>query len=281
MTTMPTISLPNGQAMPILGQGTWMLGEQPARRAEELAALRTGLDLGMTLLDTAQMYGDGASEELIAEAIAGHRREELFLVSKILPQNATRERTVKACRRSLRRLRTDYLDLYLLHWREQVPLEETLEGFEALMKEGSIRAWGVSNFDVGDMEELLALPGGKAVASNQVLYNLMRRGIEYDLLPQAREMKMPIMAYSPVEQGRLLRHAALRNIAQRHGATPAAVALAWVLQQPGVCAIPRSGNPQHVRENHAALSLNLTADDLAELDAAFPAPTKKVPLEVL
>ena len=251
-----------------------------ARRADETKALRTGLDLGMTLIDTAEMYGGGAAEELVAEVIDG-RRAEIFLVSKVLPQNATRQGTIKACERSLKRLRTDYVDLYLLHWRERVPLEETIEAFEALMKAGSIRRWGVSNFDVDDMEELAELPGGKAAATNQVLYNLTRRGIEYDLIPQAQQMGIPIMAYSPIEQGRVLRHAALRNIAQRHGATPARVALAWVLQQPGFCAIPRTGNAAHTRDNHAALALNLTADDLAELDAAFPAPTEKVPLEMI
>jgi diketogulonate reductase-like aldo/keto reductase len=277
---MRTISLPDGTTIPALGQGTWELGDDRKRRAPEIEALRTGLDLGMTLIDTAEMYGDGAAEELIAEAIAG-RRDEVFLVSKVLPQNATRQGTIKACERSLKRLRTGHLDLYLLHWRGNVPLAETIDAFAALMKAGSIRHWGVSNFDVDDMEELVAVPGGKAVAINQVVYNLVRRGVEYDLIPQAQGMGLPIMAYSPIEQGRMLRHAALQNIAQRHGATPARVALAWVLQHPGVCAIPRTGNPEHVRDNHAALSLELTADDLAELDAAFPPPAKKLPLEML
>jgi diketogulonate reductase-like aldo/keto reductase len=279
-TTMPSIPLPGGGTMPVLGQGTFTLGEKRARRGDEIKALRTGLDLGMTLIDTAEMYGDGAAEELVAEAMS-RRRREIFLVSKVLPRNATREGTIKACQRSLKRLRTDYLDLYLLHWRERVPLAETIEAFEALIKAGSIRRWGVSNFDVDDMAELLAAPGGEAVATNQVLYNLTRRGIEYDLIPQAQDLGLPIMAYSPVEEGKLLRHAALRNIAQRHGATPARVALAWVLQQSGVCTIPRTGNPEHTRDNHAALSLNLAADDLAELDAAFPPPTEKVPLEMI
>lgn len=279
-TGIHTISLPDGTAIPALGQGTWELGEDRKRRADEIEALRTGLDLGMTLIDTAEMYGDGAAEELIAEAV-GKRRDEIFLVSKVLPENATRRGTAQACERSLKRLRTDRLDLYLLHWRGSVPLAETLDAFEALMKSGKIHRWGVSNFDVEDMEELGDLAGGDVVATNQVLYNLTRRGIEYDLLPMARDIGMPVMAYSPIEQGRMLRHAALRNIAQRHGVTPARVALAWVLQQPGVCAIPRSGNPEHTRDNAAAATLTLSSDDLAELDAAFPPPVKKVPLDTL
>ena len=279
-TGLHTVSLPDGTAIPALGQGTWELGEDRKRRADEIEALRTGLDLGMTLIDTAEMYGDGAAEELIAEAV-GKRRDEIFLVSKVLPENATRRGTAQACERSLKRLRTDRLDLYLLHWRGSVPLAETLDAFEALMKSGKIHRWGVSNFDVEDMEELGDLAGGDVVATNQVLYNLTRRGIEYDLLPMARDIGMPVMAYSPIEQGRMLRHAALRNIAQRHGVTPARVALAWVLQQPGVCAIPRSGNPEHTRDNAAAATLTLSSDDLAELDAAFPPPVKKVPLDML
>jgi diketogulonate reductase-like aldo/keto reductase len=279
-TTLASIPLANGEAIPVLGQGTWYLGEDRSRRSKEIKALRTGLDLGMTLIDTAEMYGDGAAEELVGEAIAG-RRDEVFLVSKVLPENATRRGTIKACEHSLRRLGTDRLDLYLLHWRGGVPLSETIGAFEALLEAGRIRRWGVSNFDVDDMEELVALPGGRTVATNQVLYNLARRGIEYDLIPWSRKRNIPLMAYSPIEQGRVLRHPAPRNIAQRHGATPAQVALAWVLQQADICAIPRSGNPEHTRQNHAALQLNLTADDLAELDAAFPSPTRKVPLEMI
>jgi diketogulonate reductase-like aldo/keto reductase len=279
-TTLASIPLANGEAIPVLGQGTWYLGEDRSRRSKEIKALRTGLDLGMTLIDTAEMYGDGAAEELVGEAIAG-RRDEVFLVSKVLPENATRRGTIKACEHSLRRLGTDRLDLYLLHWRGGVPLSETIGAFEALLEAGRIRRWGVSNFDVDDMEELVALPGGRTVATNQVLYNLARRGIEYDLIPWSRKRNIPLMAYSPIEQGRVLRHPAPRNIAQRHGATPAQVALAWVLQQADICAIPRSGNPEHTRQNHAALQLNLTADDLAELDAAFPPPTRKVPLEMI
>lgn len=279
-SVMRTISLPDGTAMPVLGQGTWQMAENPARRAQEIKALRTGLDLGMTLIDTAEMYGDGAAEELIGEAIAG-RRDEVFLVSKVLPQNATRHGTIKACERSLKRLSTDHLDLYLLHWRGSVPLSETIEAFGALMKAGKIRHWGVSNFDTDDMEELIALPGGEAVAANQVLFNLTRRGIERDLIPWSRQYKVPVMAYSPIEQGGLLRHPALRKIAQRLDATPAQVALAWVLAHPGICAIPKAGRPEHVMENYGALKINLTPQDLAALDATFPPPKKKVPLEMI
>ncbi len=279
-TTIASIPLPTGEAIPVLGQGTWHMGEDRARRAEEIKALRTGIDLGMTLIDTAEMYGDGATEELVGEAIAG-RRDEVFLVSKVLPENATRYGTIEACARSLRRLRTRHLDLYLLHWRGTVPLSETIEAFEALIEAGRIRRWGVSNFDVDDMEELVALPGGKAVATNQVLYNLTRRGIEYDLMPWSRKRNIPLMAYSPVEQGRLLRHPVLKKIAESLDATPAQVALAWVLQHPGICAIPKAGTARHVIENHDALQVRLTPRDLAALDAAFPPPRRKVPLEML
>lgn len=275
-----TIKLPSGESMPVLGQGTWGMAEDTRRRADEIAALRLGLDLGMTLIDTAEMYADGAAEKLVAEAIAG-RRDEVFLVSKVLPSNASRRGTITACERSLRRLGTDRLDLYLLHWRGPIPLEETLDAFAALVRTGKIRLWGVSNFDVSDMEELVDLPGGTAVATDQVLYNLTRRGIEYDLLPWCRERGLPIMAYSPIEQGRLLGHRELQGVAARHGATPAQVALAWVLRQDGVNAIPRAGTPAHVRENRAALDLRLTEQDFAALDRAFPPPTGPRPLEML
>ncbi|MET7902332.1 aldo/keto reductase [Streptomyces sp. NPDC005355] len=274
-----TVPLPSGERIPLLGQGTWYLGEDPRRRAEEIAALRLGLDLGMTLVDTAEMYGSGASEELVGEAIAG-RRDEVFLVSKVLPGHADLRGTVAACEGSLRRLDTDRLDLYLLHWRGSIPLVETLEAFAVLVEAGKIRYWGVSNFDVSDMTELVSLPGGEGVALNQVLYNLTRRGIEYDLLPWCRRRGVPVMAYSPIEQGRLLGSDVLRDIARSHGATPAQVALAWVLRQ-SVPAIPRAGRAEHVRENRDALDLELTPKDLAELDRAFPPPTEPVPLEVL
>ncbi len=234
----------------------------------------------MTLIDTAEMYGDGAAEELVAEAIDG-RRNDVFLVSKVLPENSSRNGTIKACERSLKRLRTDTLDLYLLHWRGSVPLSETVEAFDALVKAGKARSWGVSNFDVEDMQELMALPGGKACAINQVLFNLSRRGIEQGLIPWSRKHNIPIMAYSPVEQGRLLSKPALRKIADRLNATPAQVALAWVLGHPNICAIPKAGRVEHVKENHGALSVRLTKEDMTALDAAFPPPSRQVPLEML
>jgi diketogulonate reductase-like aldo/keto reductase len=277
---MRTTKLPSGEKVPILGQGTWHMGEVPRHRTNEIAALRLGLNLGMTLIDTAEMYGDGASEELIGEAIAD-RRDEIFLVDKVLPEHATRIGTVAACERSLLRLGTDRIDLYLLHWRGNVPLAETLEGFADLERLGKIRYWGVSNFDVPDMEELVSLPGGTAVATNQVLYNLTRRGIEYDLLPWCDQRNIPVMAYSPIEQGRLLENSTTQSIASRHGATPAQIALAWVLRRERIIAIPKAGTPEHVRENHGALSIHLTNEDLALLDREFPPPNHKVPLEMI
>jgi diketogulonate reductase-like aldo/keto reductase len=277
---MLTTRLPSGEAVAILGQGTWRMAERPRRRPEEIAALRTGLDLGMTLIDTAEMYAEGGAEQLVADAIAG-RRDEVFLVTKVLPSNASRRGTVAACERSLRRLETDRVDLYLLHWRGNTPLEETLEGFENLSRAGKIRYWGVSNFDVADMEELVDLPGGSAVASDQVLYNLSRRGIEHDLVPWCRRRRIPIMAYTPIEEGRLLRHRALNAIALRYRVTPAQVALAWLLRKDGLIAIPKAGTPEHVRENRAAVGLRLSKQDLAELDRAFPAPSEPAPLQTL
>lgn len=256
------------------------MAEEPRRRAGEVAALHAGIDLGMTLIDTAEMYGDGASEELIAEAVAG-RRHEIFLVSKVLPHHATRRGTVAACEASLRRLGTDHLDLYLLHWRGQVPLEETLGALQALVRDGKIGQWGVSNFDVSDMEELEQLAGSDKPAVNQVLYNPSRRGIEYDLIPWCARRGIAVMAYSPVEQGRLLNHASLRRIAERYKATPAQVALAWVLRQPGMIAIPKAGKVDHVAENRHALELRLSEEDLAELDRAFPPPSGPRPLEMI
>ncbi|HZP62407.1 MAG TPA: aldo/keto reductase [Terriglobales bacterium] len=279
-TAVRTTKLPSGEAVPVLGQGTWGLGEGKHSRDEEIKALRLGLDLGMSLIDTAEMYGDGAAEQLVGDAIHG-RRDEVFIVTKVLPQHATRTGTIAACEHSLRRLRSGYIDLYLLHWRESVPLQETLDGFNELLDLGKIRYWGVSNFDVDDMEELLALPTGDKVATDQVLYNLTRRGIEYDLLPWCHERNIPVMAYSPIEQGRMLHHPELKRIAARHKVTPAQVALAWVLRQDGIIAIPRAGLPEHVRENRAALDVHLTERDFAELDRAFPPPTRKVPLETL
>jgi diketogulonate reductase-like aldo/keto reductase len=256
------------------------MAEEPSRRAQEIAALRTGVDLGMTLIDTAEMYADGGAEELVAEAIAD-RRDAVFIVTKVLPANATRRRMVAACERSLRRLRTDRIDLYLLHWREDTPLAETLDGFKTLSGAGKIRYWGVSNFDVADMEELLGLPGGSAVATDQVLYNLNRRGIEYSLLPWCRSRRIPIMAYSPIGEGRLVRQRALITVARRHDATPGQVAIAWVLRHDGVIAIPKASTPEHVRENRAALDLRLSTQDLADLDRAFPPPTEPTSLEMI
>jgi diketogulonate reductase-like aldo/keto reductase len=277
---IPVTPLPFGETVPVLGQGTWFMGEQARHAAEEAAALRLGVDLGMTLIDTAEMYGNGGAEEVVADAIAG-RRDDVFLVSKVLPQNASRKGTVAACERSLKRLGTDTIDLYLLHWRDSVPLRETVDAFETLRKDGKIRHWGVSNFDTDDMDELFALPGGRNCATNQVLYNLTRRGIEFDLLPWCRGEQIPVMAYSPIEQGGLLGNAALKAIAARHDATPAQIALAWLVRQAGMIAIPKAVNPQHIRENRAAVDLALTDDDLVALDTAFPPPTRKKALEML
>ena len=272
--------LPSGEAVAALGQGTWHMGDLPARRAAEVAALRAGMDLGMIVIDTAEMYGDGAAESLVGEAIQG-RRDQLFIVSKVLPHHASRRGTVAACEASLKRLATDRIDLYLLHWRGGVPLEATLAGFDDLQRAGKIRQWGVSNFDVDDMRELNAIAGGSAVAVNQVLYNLTRRGIEFDLLPQCGASGVPVMAYSPIEQGRLLRDPTLAGIASRHQATPAAVALAWVLRQPGMIAIPKASTVTHVEQNRAALNIDLNNDDLAALDRAFAPPRSKQPLEMI
>jgi diketogulonate reductase-like aldo/keto reductase len=270
-----------GTSVPVLGQGTWQLGERPAKREQEIAALRLGLELGLTLIDTAEMYGNGASEQLVAEAIDG-RRDQVFLVTKVLPANATsRKKIVASCEASLRRLRTDRVDLYLLHWRSGENLPAVVETFNELVTAGKIRHWGVSNFDVSDMEELAALPGADAVACNQVLYNVTRRCIEFDLLPRARQRGFNVMAYTPIEPARVLRHAALASIATRHGATAVQVALAWVLRQDGVVAIPRTSSPEHVRENAGALRLQLTSRDLAEIDAASPPPAKARPLEMI
>lgn len=282
MTAIRATVLPTGETVPALGIGTWNMGEARQQRADEIAALQMAVDLGMTVVDTAEMYGNGKAEELVAQALA-ERRGEIFLVSKVLPQNATRRGTIASCEGSLRRLKTDRLDMYLLHWRGSVPLDETLDAFDRLRRDGKIRHWGVSNFDLGDMEELAALTtgAGTPVAINQILYNLMRRGIEYDLLPWCRARGIPVMAYSPLEQGLLPRRKALQTIATRVRATPAQVALAWLLHQPGVVAIPKSGKVERVRENHDAIGLTLTADDLIELDDAFPPPTRKKPLEMI
>jgi diketogulonate reductase-like aldo/keto reductase len=275
-----TVTLPGGEIVPALGQGTWEIAERRADRAQEIAALRAGLDLGMTVIDTAEMYGNGRAEELAGEAIAG-RRDEVFLVSKVLPQNASRSGTVAACEASLRRLKTDRIDLYLLHWRGSIGLRETLDGMRALSESGKIRHWGVSNFDVADMKDLLKATSDAPPATNQVLYNLTRRGIEYDLLPWQNTRSIPIMAYSPLEQGRLARNQALRGIASRLDASPSQLALAWVLRRSDVIAIPKASRAEHVRENRAALDLTLSPADLDQLDDAFPPPKRKTPLEMI
>lgn len=278
---MRDLNTPSGERpLPVLGQGTWGMGETASARADEVAALRHGLDLGLGLIDTAEMYGSGGSEEVVGEAIRG-RRDEVFLVSKVLPHNADLSGTVAACERSLRRLGTDHLDLYLLHWRGGHPLEETLEAFAELRDAGKIGAFGVSNLDTDDMRELRSVPGGEECATDQILYNLTRRGPEFDLLPWCREHGIPVMAYSPIEQGRLLGDEVLGRIAEEHGASPAQVALAWILTDRNLCAIPKASRVEHVEANRAALDLRLTSDDLKALDERFPAPTGKVPLEIL
>jgi diketogulonate reductase-like aldo/keto reductase len=278
-SSVRTTRLPAGIDVPMLGLGTWMMGEDRTRHADEVAALKLGLDLGMTLVDTAEMYASGGSEEVVRDAIAG-RRDEVFLVSKVLPSNASRAGTVRACEASLKRLGTDRLDLYLLHWRGGVPLAETVEALEGLKAAGRIRHWGVSNFDVADMSEL-ARAGGGGVQTNQVLYNLSSRGIEFDLLPQAQDRGLPVMAYSPVGQGDLAANPQVAEVARRHGATAAQVALAWVMRWPHVIAIPKATRLEHVRQNRAALDLVLTEQDLKDLDAAFPPPRGKQRLEMI
>jgi diketogulonate reductase-like aldo/keto reductase len=279
-TEIATVALPDGERIPKLGQGTWEMGERGAHRAAEIAALREGVALGMTLIDTAEMYGDGATERLVGEALQG-LRDEVFLVSKVYPHNASRNGVQRACEASLKRLDTDRLDLYLLHWRGGVPLAETVEGFEALVRAGKIRHWGVSNFDTDDMEELFATPGGDACATNQILYNVARRGAEFDLLPWSAAHRMPVMAYSPVDHARLPRRSPLDDVAHAHGVSVYRVAMAWVLRQDGVCAIPKAGRVEHVRDNRAALDLVLSADDCAALDAYFKPPRSKRALEML
>jgi diketogulonate reductase-like aldo/keto reductase len=278
--TVPLLKLPSSEEIPVLGQGTWGMAEDPRRRDDEIAALRTGVDLGQTIVDTAEIYADGGAEELVGEALAS-RRDDVFLISKVQPGNASRAGTLTACERSLQRLRTDRIDLYLLHWRGAVPLDETIEAFTTLVTQGKIRHWGVSNFDLPDLAELTSLPGGTAVETNQVLYNLTRRGIESDLLPRCREAGLPVMAYAPFERGRMLGDPTLTEIAGRHGATPAQVALAWLLRQDGICTIPKASTPDHVREDRGAIEVVLTEDDLAMLERGFPPPAGPRPLEML
>lgn len=277
-STIPTLKLPSGAQVPAIGQGTWRMGEQASEREREIDALRLGVDLGMTLIDTAEMYGEGGAEEVAGAAIAG-RRDDVFIVSKVYPHNASLRGTVAACERSLKRLSVDRIDLYLLHWRGAHPLADTVRAFEQLRAAGKIGEWGVSNLDGDDLAELSTVPDGSRCASNQVLYNLGQRGIEWDVLPWCRKAKMPVMAYCPVDQGgRMLRTAALKAMASRHAATPAQIALAWLIRQPGVMAIPKAVTEAHVRANAAAADIRLGAEDVAALDAAFPTPTRKVPL---
>jgi len=279
---MNAFRLPNGTPVSRLGQGAWQIGEDKNSRAAEQQALRAGLELGMNLIDTAEMYGDGRSEELVAQVVAGHR-DTVYLVSKVLPHNANRRDTIAACEESLKRLKTDYLDLYLLHWRGSVPLEETLEAFTTLRDRGSIRHYGVSNFDVDDLEEARALKDGADVATNQVLYNLEQRGVEWALLPWSRKQAIPLMAYSPLgsDSRRLRTHPVLRAMAARLGASPSRIALAWLLRQPDVVAIPKASSEAHVRDNHAALELELSAENLEVIDRSFPPPKRGTPLAMI
>jgi diketogulonate reductase-like aldo/keto reductase len=279
--SMPHITLPDGEKVPAYGQGTWHMGETRTRFADEAAALKLGIDLGITLIDTAEMYGNGVAEEIVAEAAKG-RRDKLFIVSKVLPYNGSARGTIDACERSLKRLKTDHIDLYLLHWRGSHPFAETLAAFDKLKQQGKIRYHGVSNFDRRDMEEWVKNGGGDAVASNQILYNLTRRGPEWEVIPWCRKRDISIMAYSPIEQGRMLGDKGLASVAARHnGATPAQVALAWLLKRDGMIVIPKAGNKEHVQENFGALELQLTDEDLADLDKAFPPPKGRTALGML
>ena len=276
---MRTVTLISGDTVPALGLGTWRMGERPAERDREIRALRAGLDLGMTLIDTAEMYGEGEAEKVVAAAIAG-RREEVFITSKVYPHNATLEGTLAACERSLKRLATDRIDLYLLHWRGSHPLAETVAAFERLRGEGKIRNWGVSNFDVKDMAELARVKSGSGCAADQVLYHLGERGIEWQLMPHCVNSGIAIMAYCPLGQGTLAGHRALDPVARKHGVTPAAVALAWILRNPGMIAIPKSSDAGRVQANAAAASLVLEAEELGALDRAFPPPRRKTALAI-
>lgn len=280
MSSIPHVSFADGAAVPALGLGTWKMGERGERRDAEVAALRHGFDLGLTLVDTAEMYADGGSEEVVGRAING-RRDEVFVVSKVYPHNAGRRSAIAACERSLRRLGIDRLDLYLLHWRGDVPLRETVEAFERLKRDGKIARWGVSNFDVGDLDELAGLPDGRACAANQVLYHLAERGIEKGVLPPARAWPMPVMAYSPFDEGRLLRNADLLRIAREAGTAPATLALAWLVAQDGVIAIPKAARVEHVDAIRAAAGLRLTPDVAAALERAFPAPKRRTRLAMI
>lgn len=280
-----TVMFERELALPAIGQGTWYMGEDASQRQKEIAALRAGIDAGLTLIDTAEMYADGGAEEVVGEALQGFR-EQVFLVSKVYPWNAGGQKAIAACEASLRRLQTDYLDLYLLHWRGNYSFAETVEAMERLIREGKIRRWGVSNLDYDDMQELWSVAGGQACATNQVLYHLGSRGIEFDLLPWCRQQQMPVMAYCPLAQAGRLRDdlfnsRAVQEVAHAHQATPAQVLLAWAIREQGVMAIPKASSVDHVKENAAALALNLSAEAIALLEKAFPAPGRKTPLDVV
>ena len=277
---MRSVMLKSGDKVPVLGLGTWHMGERKSERAAEVAAIKLGLELGIRLIDTAEMYGEGKAEELVGEAITG-RRNEAFLVSKVYPHNATREGAVAACERSLKRLRTDRIDLYLLHWRGSVPLAETMEAFMSLHKAGKIRHYGVSNLDLDDMQQLWSVPGGNGVGTDQLLYNLIRRGLEWDLLPWLRERRIPVMAYSPLEQAKLVRNPKLVGFARHHGMTPVQAALAWLLAKDDIIAIPKTASRERLKENFGAVDRPLTKEQLAELDRLFPPPNAPVSLEML
>lgn len=284
---MREVTLPNGEKLPALGLGTWKMGEQARHQSAEVAAVRRALEMGYRLIDTAEMYGEGGAETVVGQALAEAlragtvARQDVFIVSKVYPHNASAAGVQAACERSLKRLRIDTVDLYLLHWRGGVPLAETLRGFHALQQRGLIRHWGVSNFDHDDLLELAALPAGAECAANQVYYSLSQRGIEFDVAPWQRKHGMPVMAYSPIDQGALAEQPGLDEIAERHAATPAQVALAWLMAQPGTIAIPKAVREVHLHENLAAAGITLSADDLAQLDLLFPPPRRKQPLAML
>ncbi|MFD1743903.1 aldo/keto reductase [Rhizobium helianthi] len=277
---IPTVTFASGITVPAIGIGTWKMGEDAANVANEIRSIQAAIDLGIRVVDTAEMYADGASEKIVGAAIEG-RRDEVFLVSKVYPWNASVSGVQQACERSLTRLGTEQIDLYLLHWRGDIALEETVAGMETLRERGLIKSWGVSNFDVEDMQELLAIPGGENCAANQVLYNADRRGIEFDLLPWHQQHAMPLMAYSPLGQGELLRHPEVIRLAKAYQASPAQVALAFVLERDNVLAIPKTAKPERVAELLATLDLDITDEDWAEFDRAFTPPSRKVPLETI
>lgn len=280
MSTIPVVAMPGGATVPGLGQGTWMMGERTSEAPREIDSLKRGIELGMTLIDTAEMYAEGGAERVVARAIEG-QRDKIFLVSKVYPWNASRRGMIDACRRSLERLQTDRIDLYLLHWRGEHPLAETVEAFERLKSDGLIGAWGVSNFDTSDMEELVSVPGGNNVAANQVLYNLNRRGPEFDLVPWCRQRNIPVMAYSPVDQGSLTSNAELIHLAKAYQATAAQIALAFLIRQGNVIAIPKTSSVRRVEENRATIDLAITDEDWLTLDRMFPPPKRKMPLEMI